>query len=314
MLPETFLFMMFGRDKIYYSKSNLKIIPEVISGKAVVILLLSAPLLFAFLIGWLNNNPSLQNIWNDFTTDKNIPASFCEQLHFSNPVRQPVNTFSNIIYLITAIIILKDARGKKFINTGSYLPAGDIYSVLFCLILLYVFSASVFYHSSLINIAHTFDYSAVFSFTLFPIMFLAGRLWVVNRGGLLFTQKRKSKILFLAAFLIINFLLVFLIPKGKENSAAMLLVMLFLAMALATVLFERKKPGQNYLVVSIASVLIAGLWFELDKNKILCNPAGYFQFHSLWNFFIGISAFCFYLYIKSGPYPDASDIKVKQKE
>lgn len=283
----------------YQNKKRLKGASDIFIGWSSAILLISVTILFGLAILWLNHDPSLQHTWETFSVDKKVPASFCEQLHLSKPIRQPVNTFSNIIYLIIAIIILKAVWNKKHFNAESSLLVKDDYSVLFGLILLYVFAASTFYHSSLISIAHTLDYSAVFSFTLFPTMLLASRLWFANQGKLLFVQKRKSKILFLSAFLSINLLLVFLLPKGRESLVAIILVILFLGVAIATILFGKKKFAKKYLILSITSVLIAVLWFELDKYKILCNPLSYFQFHSLWNIFIGMSAFCFYLHMRT---------------
>ncbi|MFW1567993.1 hypothetical protein ACEV9J_23830, partial [Vibrio parahaemolyticus] len=69
-------------------------------------MLFSLALIFGLAIWWLNKNPALQGLWNNFIIDKRVPASFCEQVHINSPVRQPVNTFSNIVYLLTAFIIL----------------------------------------------------------------------------------------------------------------------------------------------------------------------------------------------------------------
>lgn len=303
---------MFDNPKKYYSKSRLKIIPDIIYGWETIVLLITITLLFGLLIWWLNHNPSMQHIWKNFTMDKKIPASFCEQIHVGNPVRQPVNTFSNIIYLITSIIILKTTRNERYISSSNGpLPASNGYSTLFGFILLYVFAASTFYHASLISLAHKLDYSAVFSFSLFPILFLLNRWWLSRNKMLLNTQKRKSTAIFFSAFLAANLLLTFLTPKGKESLIAIILVMIFLGLAIATVLFEKDNPNMNYLILSISSVLIAVLWFELDKYKILCNPKSYFQTHSLWNIFIGISAFYFYLYIRSEHNSGALIIKMK---
>jgi hypothetical protein len=249
----------------------------------------------------------MQHIWESFTIDKKIPASFCEQLHASNPVRQPVNTFSNIIYLITGIIILKATRNERYIsNSSDQLTASNAYSTLFGFILLYVFGASAFYHASLINLAHKFDYSAVFSFSLFPVMFFLHRRWLSRNNKLLPTQRRKSFAVFFSIFITANFLLIFLIPQGKESIAALVIIFIFLGLAFATMIAESGNPGKHYLILSVIFILVAFLWFEFDKNKILCNPNSYFQPHSFWNLFIGFSAFYFFLYIRSEHKPAAS--------
>lgn len=303
---------MFDNIKTYQTKRRLKIGPYIFIGRGTAILLIVVTILFALAIWWLNHNPSLQHIWENFTVDKKVPASFCEQLHLSNPVRQPVNTFSNIIYLITAIIILKTTWNERYISkSDDHLTASNGYSLLLGFVLLYVFAASTFYHASLITLAHRLDYSAVFSFTLFPIMYLLNR-WRLSRKNILVNiDTRKSAVVFISAFLAVNLLLIFFTPKGKESLVAIILVMIFLGLAMGALLFEKDNPNLNYLILSISSVFIAAIWFEFDKYKILCSPKSYFQPHSLWNIFIGVSAFYFYLYMCVKTNPGAPIVKMK---
>ncbi len=293
----------------YQTKRKLKTGPDIFIGPGTVILLIVVALLFAFAIWWLNHNASLQHIWESFAFDKKIPASFCEKIGMSNPVRQPINTFSSIVYLIAAIVILKKGRkdGNKINTHGLYIA----YRYLFGFILFYVFCASTFYHASLINLAHKFDYSAVFSFSLFPVMFFLHRRWLGRSKNLSPAQKWKSFAIFFSAFLAVNLLLSFLLPKGKESIAALVIIVIFLGLTFATVIAEPDNPGRHSLILSVISILIALLWFEFDKNKILCNPNSYFQPHSLWNLFIGLSAFYFYLYIRSERNSGALIVKMK---
>ena len=174
----------------YNSRINLKLIPDIISGWKIIVMLFSVVILFGFIIWWLNQNQGLYGFWNGFNLDKRVPASFCEQVHLNNPVRQPLNTFSNIVYLVT----------------------------------------------------------------------------------------------------------------GKEALVAMILFFLFLAAGFVTFITQKYKPGSQYLLYSVISVMVAAIWFEFDKYKIICNPKSFFQPHSLWNVFIGISAFWFYLYMRSVPF------------
>ena len=299
----------------YDLKRKLRLIPDIISGWKMIAVLLSVTVIFGLLILWLNQNPELQGVWNSFVVDKKVQASFCEQVHLNNPVRQPVNTFSNIIYLVIAIVVLKTSWEERFKrNSHDLVTVNTVYCFLFGLILLYVFFASSFYHTSLINIAHKLDYSAVFAFSLFPIIFFLHRRYLNHNSKLLSSQKRKLTILFFSTYLLANLLLAFLIPRGKESLAALILIQIFLGLAFFAAIDKSGKQGRFYLALSIVSVLIAFIWFEIDKYKILCNPNSYFQPHSLWNLFIGISAYNFYLYIRSEPDSGTIGIKMKQKE
>ncbi len=299
----------------YDAEVKLRLIPDIIPGWKTIVTLVSITVFFGFSIWWLNKNPALQGLWNSFNIDKRIPASFCEQVHLNNPVRQPVNTFSNIIYLVIAIVVLKTSWEERFKrNSHDLVTVNTVYGFLFGLILLYVFFASSFYHTSLINIAHKLDYSAVFAFSLFPIIFFLHRRYLNHNSKLLAAQKRKLTIVFFSTYLLANLLLAFLIPRGKESLTALILIQIFLGLAFFAAIDKSGKQGRFYLALSIVSVLIAFIWFEFDKYKILCRPNSYFQPHSLWNLFIGLSAYNFYLYIRSEPDSGTLVIKMKQKE
>jgi len=155
----------------YDVEVKLRLIPDIIPGWKTIVSLVSITVLFGFSIWGLNKNPALQGLWNNFLMDKKVPASFCEQVHINSPVRQPVNTFSNIVYLLTAVIILSGIWKSSHANIKGHLSESNIFCLLFSIVLLYVFVASTFYHASLIGIAHTLDYSAVFFALPFYVFF-----------------------------------------------------------------------------------------------------------------------------------------------
>ena len=292
--------------KTYQTKRKLKIYPDIIIGRGTIILLVTVTLLFSLAIIWLNHSQSLQHVWSNYIVDKKVLASFCEKTGLSNPVRQPINTFSNIIYLIIAIVILKKSWEERYSsNTLNLITANKTYSFIFGFILLYVFGASTFYHASLINLAHKLDHSSVFCFTLFPVMFFLNRWWFIWHSKYTQTQKRGSIVVFISTFLITNILLAILTPKGNQSVTALILILIFLGSAIATTITEPDNPKRNNLILSIVSVPVALVWFEFDKYKVLCNPKSYFQLHSLWNLFIGISAFYFFLYMHNEYKPAA---------
>jgi len=286
----------------YNSRINLKLIPDIISGWKIIVMLFSVVILFGFIIWWLNQNQGLYGFWNGFNLDKRVPASFCEQVHLNNPVRQPLNTFSNIVYLVTAIIIFNGAWKSRQGNMPGNLTESKFFYLLFAIVLLYVFAASTFYHASLVRIAHWFDYSAVFSFSVFPVMYFIWQWQPLKKRLLLMAEGQKFEMFFLMIFTGVILALALFIPNGKEALVAMILFFLFLAAGFVTFITQKYKPGSQYLLYSVISVLVAAIWFEFDKYKIICNPKSFFQPHSLWNVFIGISAFWFYLYMRSVPF------------
>jgi hypothetical protein len=289
-----------GSIKTYQNKRGLKMGPDIIIGTGMIMLLLTLTLLFGLAIFWLNHNPIFQDAWKNFSVDKKTFASFCESTGLSNPVRHPVSTFSNIVYLIIAVIILKKSREERLSpGTGNLMAANKNFNFLFGIVLLYVFAASTFYHASLINLAYRFDYSAVFSFSLFPIMYYLQRLWFTYRRDRLHISKKGLTVTFYLVYIVACILLSFFTPKEKESTVTLILILAFFTLAVLTETTEPHKTDLVYLALSITSVLMALIWFQFDKSKVLCNPNSYFQPHSMWNLFIGVSAFYFYLYLRS---------------
>lgn len=305
---------MLGSIKTYQKKISKTVIPDIALGINTAIMLVCIAVAFGFAIWWLNHTSSSQHIWETFPLDKKIPLSFCEKIEVSNPVRQPINTFSNIVYLIVSIIVFKNAwKERHNENSNDLITLSTAYSFLFAFILLYVFFASSFYHAALIPLAQRLDYSAVFAFSLFPIIFLLHRRWLIKKDKLRFLEKGKRAFAVFSVYLLTVLLLSLLVPRGKESLTALILIQFFLWLAFFATIDKSDYHQKSYLVLSIASVFIALMFFEFDKYKILCSPNSYFQTHSFWNLFIGLSAFYFYLYMRSEPGSDALVIKMKDK-
>ncbi|MBL0310995.1 MAG: ceramidase domain-containing protein [Bacteroidetes bacterium] len=225
---------------------------------------------------------------------------FCEKTDMSKVVRQPTNTFSNFIYWISAIAILrrgwKDQSNRKRYNMIS---ANPFYSIAFGGILLYIFFASTLFHSSLTKFSSTLDFSAVYSLTLFPFMYFTHRVWLLSIGLPSNARHAKSTFTVIIVFTTLYLLLTFFLPTEWRHPAV---VGIILMMIVAAIIVERKDPGKTnhrYLAICVGSILIALMWYAFDQRKLMCNPDGYIQPHSLWHVFSGISAFYFYMYIRS---------------
>jgi hypothetical protein len=264
------------------------------------IVLLSTALLFGFGIWILNHTPFLHGYWNRYYTEANMGAVFCEKTTMDHFIRQPINTLSNFIYWLTAIIIINRGwrdRTKK--NRYNLISANPFYSLSFGIILLYIFCSSVFFHASLIHFASELDYSAVYSLSLFPLMYFTHRVWLL-RLGLPSNQKhalstRTLIIVFTLAYLMLTFFL----PMGPRHWVVLGIIVAIITFG---IIVERNDPGKTnhyYLITCVLSILFAVMWYAFDLTKVLCNENNYIQPHSLWHLFSGIAAFYFYMYIRS---------------
>lgn len=293
---------MFKNFLTYCSKKKRIVCPDIYIGRGTIILLLIITMIFAFTIWWLNHNPLLLDFW------KNSPIGIgsetiempSRKTEINKLVRQPVSVFSGIIYLIVAIIILKESYKKLKHNSIYSLGKENLtHKTFFAFILLYVFLASTFYHTSLTNLSLKMDYSAVYFFSLFPVMYFFYKcLLTINRKQLHISTKKITFVVYLV-YVSVCLFLSFFVPKGKEHIVTFGCIIIFFAFAITTILANSTKENLNHLILSMVCIIIALVWFWFGEHTNQQNPHNYFQPHSLWNLFIGLSGFYFYVFIRS---------------
>lgn len=256
--------------------------------------------LFALVIWWVNNQQQWYGMWDKFYTYSDIESSFCEKIDLKKVVRQPINTFSNIVYLIFGLAIIRRGwKDQSKRNRYNIISANPFYSITYGFILLYTFAASTFFHSSLLIFANRLDFSAVYSLSLFPLMYFTHRVWLMRLGLPSNTRHYKSMWTLIVLFTALYIALTFFIPDGTGKYVVLGIIACMITFG---VLVERADPGKTnrrYLTWCIASLLFAVMWFAFDVYKILCEPESIIQPHSLWHLFAGIAAFYFYMYIRS---------------
>lgn len=301
---------MFKGLQTYMFKKKQILFPVIFNGYGTPILLVVVAIFFGLAIWWLNHTPSLEGIWKDFHGSNGIIGTFCERLELDKPIRQPVNTFSSIFYLMAAIIIFKKPwQEKKNSRSFSFNTIYFVPEFIFGVVLLYVFCASSFYHASLIKPALKLDYSAVYFFSLFPVLYFSSKWSLTKNSKRLRISNKALTIASYSIYVIIALLLSFYTPKGNEHIVIFINILIFFSFTVTTVLAKPLKDNLNYLGLSIVCIMVSLVWFELDKYRVLCNPDSYFQPHSFWNLFIALSGFYFYVYIRSESIRAATQIK-----
>jgi len=269
--------------------------------------------LFGLLIYIINHFFYPSNFWNNFATDKDIDLWFCEYTDMKRLVRQPINTFTNIWYVVNAIFFLSKGF-SDYKNPKSYnlITANPYYSILLGVISIYTFASSTFYHSSLISIASKLDYSAVYSISLFPLMYYTHRILLRKRNKTTQIKHPKEVKGIILVFSIIYIYLTFFVPLEFVHP----LVLLFIIMtALGGFYLEKVEPNKTnklYLSLMVITISIAVFLFKIDYEKIGCNPESFLQPHSLWHIFNSLTIFYIYLYFRSENYNSDKDLKVKK--
>ena len=273
---------------------------------------LFAAVLFATIIYSLNHFFYPSNFWNNFTTNKGIEVWFCEFTDMNKLVRQPINTFTNIWYIVNALFFLSkgisDYRKPKSFNL---ITANPFYSILLGIISIYTFICSTFFHSSLIAIASSLDFSAVYSISLLPLMYYTHRILLLSRNKASNIKHPKEVRGIVLIFSIIYLLLTFLIPMDFVHPIVLTFIVLT---ALGGVYLEKVDPHKTnkaYLSLMVITIVIAVILFKMDIAKIGCDPDSFIQAHSLWHVFNSLTVFYTYLYFRSENYKSDKDLKIQ---
>ena len=273
-----------------------------------ILLSFVATVVFASLIAILNTIFYGHVIWERFYTLNDIDHFFCEYTDMNKLIRQPVNTVTNFVYLVIALFCfskgMEDIKRKRAYNL---ITANRFYSFTLAAIMLYTFIGSTLFHSSLIEFFSKMDFSAVYSITLFPAMYFTHRVILTVMHKPTNTRRSKERLFMIAIFSMIYVVLAFNLDISVVHPAVTTIILVLIATG---IYLERKNPGstnKDYLIACIASIVIAGIMFELDIKKVFCTDLGRITPHSLWHIFNGLSIFFFYLYIRSEHYDHTHD-------
>ena len=267
-----------------------------------------ATVVFGLLISILNRAYYGTGFWDHFEFEADIDKFFCEYTNMKRFVRQPVNTFTNFIYLIIAMYCfskgLEDIKKKRAYNL---ITANRFYSFTLAAIALYTFIGSTLFHSSLIGFFSAMDFSAVYSISLFPLMYFTHRVWLTVMNKPSHERRSKERLFLIAIFIMIYTFLTLHLDIRIVHPAVTIIILTTMGLG---IYLERKDPDQtnkDYLIATIVSILIAGALFELDIKHVFCTGMGRITPHSLWHIFNGMSVFFLYLYIRSERYDHMQD-------
>ncbi|MCS6820108.1 MAG: ceramidase domain-containing protein [Chitinophagales bacterium] len=255
---------------------------------------------YAWAISFINNTYHNSGIWLGFPHYDGIHEYFCERTNMLDPIRQPVNTFTNVIYLLVSLYVFgvafRDVRQQKRYNLIS---ANPWYSFTYAFIQLYLFVVSSYFHAGLTLFGRDLDYSGVFSISLYPLMYFTHRVLLLARGLPSNGRHPKEALVLTITFTFLYIYFTFFLPPRLSRWTVLALILFLFIFA---IIVEKRDPGRTnklYMWLTIITISLAVMFFVFDNLKILCDPDSFIQPHGLWHLLSGVSSFYFYFYIRS---------------
>ncbi len=244
------------------------------------------------------------DIWNKFEiSDCGADQEFCEFHGYDRLIRQPSNTWSNMVYLFFGVIFftyaIKDKK-DKIKDRHNFVTRYTSYSIVLGVVMVFLSFASFMFHASLIEFTRKLDITGVVASVMVLFSYSTLRLYGLmdfRKSELLFLRTYKLHILGIVVGLILFFLSGF---HGREVTGV--LIVLIVLINLYTQI--RYRPIQServkfwYLIGGIVSIIISVSVWVLDKG-VMCSPESVFQLHALWHILTGVSIYLVYMFFRT---------------
>jgi|GEM_PF-7016595 len=253
------------------------------------------PTLFMGLIMCCIQLLSPLNFWIDWYVQPQTLGNYCEQQLLDAVFREPISSWSNLIYWYLGWWILFDPKSQHSTN---FLYSNNGYIWYWGVLYLFMGTASWFFHASIASIALAFDMGGVYISFLLPFILNLHRILNYSSGN----PAEKSTTLMCG-------LPLFAVTVGGtlgylEDSFNSIPVVLF-GLVLNVVMFvyiEMKwttYANTRYLWIALILILCAAFSWCADKFRLVCDADGWIHGHAVWHVLMSVGAFQMYRYLKS---------------
>lgn len=204
--------------------------------------------------------------WTHFKQATCLPYNCgCELIRLEEWIRQPINFWSSIIYLIIGLYLYQVAQTFH-----------ERFWSLLCVIL---GLSSHLAHGSFTQLAMSADFASIITLMVFPVLMHKEemrRKWI-STLSVIFTY-------------ILVFCIMFFLGKILK---ILLSLMIFSVVLFYHFRFLKSFLNRPYFKKSLVLLLSGFIFFVLDENKIFCSPESFFQLHSLWHLLTAFSLYCY---------------------
>lgn len=238
---------------------------------------------------------SLALNFSDYSWAGWLPAScmpddcFCEAQR-DGFIRQPINTYSNLAFVLVGLWILAVARADWSKGARHNLMLSHrAYPIVFGLAAVAIGVGSFFYHASLTFIGQWFDVMGMYLFVSFAMVYSFARL------------RPFQPFYFIVGYLVLNTMLGYLLVVNPAIRRQVFAAMVWTALALEILvwLVESPKIEKRWLAASVASLAFGYAIWMLDESGAWCAPMSWWQGHALWHLLTALAAGLLFVYYRS---------------
>lgn len=238
------------------------------------------------LILWITNFD-----WSRYRQATCLPNHcFCEAIG-AGFIRQPIDTYTNIAYLLAGIFILhhlvNTKTSRERISNQTSLPR--MLFALFGLTVIAVSIGSFLYHASFTFLGMEMDDDSMYLIGTFMLFYGLAHLIPIN------TKK------FLFAFILLNLFLETVIYFFPVIRGLIFGLLVLGSLWINWIAIRRKKMKNNLkpLFTSLGIFALAYFVWTLDDLKIVCYPTSLFQGHGVWHCLTALAIVFYFQFMDS---------------
>lgn len=212
---------------------------------------------------------------------------FCEAIR-PGPIAQPVNTWSNLAFVLVGLLILGVAPGSAD-GRANLMLSQPAYPLVFGASTVVIGLGSLFYHASLSFAGQWFDVMGMYLLATFMALYGVARI----------RPMRGSR--FALIHVAVNAALGALLVVAPEARRLVFAGLILAVIALEVWIALRRRPSIRYAYFGAALVSFAvacAIWV-LDNLRVLCAPDSVLQGHALWHLLGALAAGLIYAYYRS---------------
>jgi hypothetical protein len=217
---------------------------------------------------------------------------FCERIH-DGAIRQPVNTWSNLAFILVGLLVIntaiRDLSQAWRSESSNPMQTQLIYPGVYGVTTILIGIGSMLYHSSLAFVGQAVDVISMYLLTSFMGLYNLSRMRRMSNGA------------FLACYLLVNVTLAFVSVEWPVLRRYIFLMLVLAVLVSEGVVRRKRQPRMNVAFLNAALISLVGAFaiWTLDITQVICAPDSWFQGHALWHVLMATLIGFIYLYYRS---------------
>jgi hypothetical protein len=217
---------------------------------------------------------------------------FCEPVR-SGAIRQPVNTWSNLAFILTGLGVIgmgiHDLSQASRSDTCNPMRHKFVYPAVYGVVTILIGIGSIFYHMSLAFAGQVMDIISIYLLTSFMLLYNLSRM------------RRMGNRAFVGLYLLSNVLLGFISIRVPVLRRYIFLALLVAVLVSEVVIRRKRRPRMKvvFMVAALVSLVLGCTAWILDVSRVVCAPDSWLQGHAMWHVFMAAVIGFMYLYYRS---------------